>query len=679
MFDVIRQKPQTALIVLGIPALIVIVYLALVVRLTLAENDGYIGALLDDTWIHIRFAESIAEGRGLMYNDGVVTPGATSPLWVLLLGGAFALTGPGLDGQVLTAVIFSAIGAVVTVLAISGFGWWAVQRAWAGLLAGLITALTGRFIWMGLSGMEITTFTALCIFALWSHVHDIREHRVFGWRTGILVALATLARPEGYLLALLIGLDAFVFVPLREGILTYSYGDFWRHIRPGWRGILSYVLLAGSYPLACLMMTGYPLPNTFRVKSQLGDAWPELPHAFFWTPNVDHGAILIVLAGLGTCFLLFRGLVHRIRIGIAWPLWPALFVLAVVFMGPDRYVVNNARYVAPAIPFHALLAAVGIYALLRIGELGRFRRIPVWLRAKALPALLAVVMIFMAGWLGRGQGAQVANDVGQLQRMHFATAEWLESVTAPGDVLALNDVGVITHFTGLPVLDLVGLVSPEVIDALADLPEGASVCARDIELARVMMVNQPRYVIVFPWFFPCLTSWPGMLQPQTVFAITGPTVIAGGELVVYTPVWEEWPLRAAVSPAAIPQDVDFERGISLVGYEVTRGDDGLDIVLWWKARGRPGEDCTVFAHLIDEAGNIISQSDSRPQNGQFNTAWWREGDIISDARFIPLASSAYQDERLRLRVGLYTTDEFVRLPRFTAPSGEEDFVLLRMD
>jgi len=86
VFDILREKPRTAVVVLFLPALITTIYLIATINLTLQENDGYLGAVLDDTWIHVRFAHHIAQGEGLSYNEGVLTTGATSPLWVLALG-----------------------------------------------------------------------------------------------------------------------------------------------------------------------------------------------------------------------------------------------------------------------------------------------------------------------------------------------------------------------------------------------------------------------------------------------------------------------------------------------------------------------------------------------------------------------------------------------------------------
>ena len=74
MFDVMRENPRRALIVLAIPVVIVVIYLTATLLLTYDENDGYVGAVLDDTWIHVRFADSISKGEGMSYNEGVSLP-----------------------------------------------------------------------------------------------------------------------------------------------------------------------------------------------------------------------------------------------------------------------------------------------------------------------------------------------------------------------------------------------------------------------------------------------------------------------------------------------------------------------------------------------------------------------------------------------------------------------------
>ena len=689
MFDIIRQNPLKAGIVMTIVAIVAIAYLGAVIRYTQSQNDGHIGALLDDTWIHVRFADNIAQGEGLSYNEDELTTGATSPLWVMTLAAAFKVFNPSTLEQINVAIMMSAIAHVISVLAITGFGWYATRHAWVGLVAGLMTAVTGRYIWMGLSGMEITTFTTFCILAIWSHLDDVRDGHSFGWRTGILSALATLARPEGYLLTALIMLDTFVLVPLRADTIRQDSErlTIWSRIRYGWRGIMAYGLLAGSYPLASLLISGYPLPNTFRVKSQLGREFPDLPDAFLWQPNVDFGAIVLILAGLGTVFLIWRAWQNTpkdpFRIGFVWALWGPLLVLGVLFLGADRFVVNNSRYVAPAIPFEALSAVVGVLTVMKLAthylsKNGNAEQTTNTLIDRYVPIGLSIVLICFAFWMGRGQGAGVANDVYQLRTMHVNAGFWFAENTEPDDLIALNDVGAIVHIADREVLDLEGLVSVDVITATEHTENYT--CEHDLALARLMLERQPRFIAVFDWFYPCLTRWRDALQPYTVFTITGPTVIAGGEMIVYTPIWDNWMIYSGLPDDVNTIDADFEQGISLIGYEISVVDAGLEVRLWWSAHNQPSESYHVFVHLIDENNTQISQHDGVPQGNQFQTNWWREGDIIHDTHIIELDDlNVLEEGGLRLRVGLYFPANGLRVPRVAAPIEQNDFALIPLD
>ena len=690
MFDVMREnRLRTAIVMLSV-ATVAVVYLLLVACFTMQQNDGNVGALLDDTWIHVRFASHISDGQGLSYNEGELTTGATSPLWVLMLAVPYAIFNPPIMTQVDIAILMSAIMHVVSIMAITGFGWWATRYAWIGFGAGLITALTGRYIWVGLSGMEITTFTTLCIISIWSHMHDVREKRPFGWRTGILLALASLARPEAYLLTLLIGLDSVILVPLRDRVNgTSPFNLLLNRIKASWRGIVGYLLLAGTYPLVSLIISDYPLPNTFRAKSQLGREYPDLPRSFFWTPNVDHGPILIFLAVIGTFYLLYRASRKR-DISLIWGLWSPLFVLAVLFMGSQRFHVNHARYVVPVIPFHALVAVVGIWSLtLFLDHLKSvFPPSQLWIKRYILPVGLVGVLAVTAFVKGDYNGAQVANDVYQLRKMHIEAGYWMLDHTDPTDSIALNDVGAIIHISDRRVIDLEGLVTSEVIDATQNTEDYT--CEHDLQLARILLKDPPKFVGVFPWFYPCLTSWNNALQPFTQFEITGPTVIASGQLVIYWLLWENWPMQAAIPDDVTSVETYFEEGIELAAYQTALVDEGLEVTLWWRSHGQPSDNHHIFVHLVDENNQLIQvddgqgnsidlQDDSEPQqmpNGnRFSMGWWRDGDIIRDRHVIRWQDlSVFLQEGLSLNIGVYRYPSGQRLRVIEGGSGAVDLV-----
>lgn len=666
MFDILRENPRLTTGVLLFITLIGAIYLGVIMSMTLQQNDGNLGALLDDTWIHVRFADSISQGEGLSYNEGTVTTGATSPLWVLLLAGVYSITRPDVYQEVDLAIAMSAIGYFAAAWSITGLGWWATRNVWIGLGAGLITVLTGRFLWMGLAGMEITTFTTLTILAIWSHAYDVRERLPLGWRTGILAALATLARPEAYLLMILIGIDSFVVQTWRDFDDRQARKQ---HILRGWRGSIAYIILAGSYPLTSLLISGHPLPNTFRVKSALGREFPDLPHAYLWAPNNEHGPILIALAAVGLIYWLWRSR-QRQSPHLLWASWATLFVLGVLMLGSQRFVVNNSRYVAPSIPFHGLLAISGIWA---IYEVLKTRLTMGWL--KYLPHMASAALIVLVLMRGYDNASGIPSNVSQLRQMHLGVAEWVIDNTSEDALIALNDVGAIIHVSGRKVLDMEGLVSKEVIEATEGTEDYT--CEHDLQLARLMLEQKPSVVAVFPWFYPCLTSWDGALQPETVYSITGSTVIAGGEMVVYRPQWQNWPVLDTFDDEASEVEAHYANGITLAAYDTEWVDGNLMVTLWWDVGQDISENYHVFVHLYDKNGEFIDQHDSRPQNNQFETWWWRAGDLVRDGHRIDLDdANVIEQDGLQVRIGLYRFDDLTRLLRTDEEAEFPDMIQL---
>ena len=87
-------------------------------------------------------------------------------------------------------------------------------------------------------------------------------------------------------------------------------------------------------------------------------------------------------------------------------------------------------------------------------------------------------------------------------------------------MIAAHDIGAIGYFTQRPILDLAGLVSPDVIAFIRDEPG----------LARFLDEECPRYLVTFPAWYPQLTE-NGEQVFQTDTQIT--REIGGENMVVY--------------------------------------------------------------------------------------------------------------------------------------------------
>src|SRR5688500_8717677 len=90
VFRVLCCCPMTRRLLLALlPVVCGLGYLAVEAYLV----GGRLGFPLDDSWIHLQFARSLAAGEGLAYNPGEQVAGSTSPLWSALLSLLFLLPG----------------------------------------------------------------------------------------------------------------------------------------------------------------------------------------------------------------------------------------------------------------------------------------------------------------------------------------------------------------------------------------------------------------------------------------------------------------------------------------------------------------------------------------------------------------------------------------------------------
>jgi hypothetical protein len=76
-----------------------------------------------------------------------------------------------------------------------------------------------------------------------------------------------------------------------------------------------------------------------------------------------------------------------------------------------------------------------------------------------------------------------------------ATAHWLAEQTAPEALLAVHDIGAVGYFSQRPLIDLAGLVTPEIIPIMRD----------EAALLDFIQAHQVDYLVTFPSWYPDLT------------------------------------------------------------------------------------------------------------------------------------------------------------------------------
>ena len=114
--------------------------------------------------------------------------------------------------------------------------------------------------------------------------------------------------------------------------------------------------------------------------------------------------------------------------------------------------------------------------------------------------------------------------VQNINAMQVHLGHWLDARTPRAATLAVNDIGAIAFFSRRPVLDLMGLVTPEILPY-----------RREGETGVITYVTErcPDYVVIFPAWFPRLASRHDLMTPVYSVRLERNEVSGGPEMVVY--------------------------------------------------------------------------------------------------------------------------------------------------
>lgn len=392
--------------------------------------------ICDDAYISFRYARNLAEHGTLAYN--VVAPrelieGYTNFLWVLLLAlGDRCGVAPEVLAPVLTQS--AVIGALALVC-------WLLRRvsgAWS-LVPALLLACSPEFMVWGQGGLETALAAALTFAAMGAGASG-------RWPgAGVLTALAGLTRP-----------DALLPIGLFFGTWLIVHG---RKDWPGWRRLLVGGALAAGPLLVHLLWRheyyGSWAPNTWTVK-QFGG----LLRGTYGVWYVEGWARAVGIVGVVPLlpWLRWRHAVLVVpmvgTVGWAWAI------------GGDFMAYSRFLMVATGL-WAGLFAWLLADAMAWIGGRAAWvRRVPVMLVA----LVIAVGMAWQArqrwevdrgqtsGWLeGRWEGV-TAMDRFARERVHVGA--WMRDNLPASTWLTVGAAGALPYASGLPVVDVYGLVDP---------------------------------------------------------------------------------------------------------------------------------------------------------------------------------------------------------------------------
>jgi hypothetical protein len=418
----------------------------------------------DDPFIVYRYARNLVSGVGFVYNPGERMLSTTTPLYVLVLA---ALSPFSKD----LPHVSNLVGAFC--LGLGGLLLWDLAHSWKTPLAGWAAlALYPSFPLLGVTlGSEMPLYLALCLAALVGYAR--RRYSL----AAVFAALATLTRPDGVLLAL---------------ILAAHYWLFVRKPFP-WQAVVWYAVLVLPWVIFASVYFGSPVPVTLAAKQYQGSMaisqrfaagflttiTPFMRWPIFW--------LEMILAGAG--FLLSFWLWKRWM--MLWA-WMALYFAGYSLLGVSRYF----WYYAPLVP--GFVAAIGLGVAAIGHSVGSLRRSSPAL--SVVGNLLAGLVIFLLFW---GQAQRLWRQSRSIDLRYSAfrsVGEWLAENTPLDSSVGILEIGVIGYYAGRPVVDFAGLIQPDVAPQLlgASSYEGAAQWA--------MQRYRPDFLVLREKLFPNLEA-----------------------------------------------------------------------------------------------------------------------------------------------------------------------------
>ncbi len=450
--------------------------------------NGFVGFPLDDAWIHQVYARNLVEGGEWAFNPGESSGGSTSPLWSLLMAaGYFARINP---------VIWSGLLGWLTLFLIAVFADELV-RSWAPDYkssipwVGFFFTFEWHLIWASVSGME----TSLYVLAVLLTFHTLsRKTPLFG-TAGLIIGICTWIRPDGLTL---LG-PAFLCTILCTGSSRERFARI--SILSG-----SFLLVFVPYLLFNLQFAGSIWPTTYSAKQAEYAAATGYPllQRLWWLllPFLAGGGVMLLPGVMMSAWFAWK---KKNVLPGAMFLWISGYLLIYAIKLPVYY--QHGRYMIPAMAGFFLIGLWGWLTWMRKWPTKKWASLTHFF---VITCVVAVTGIFF--FLG---AVTFKTDTAIIETEMVYTAKWVRSHIPAGSRVAAHDIGAMGYFSGHEIIDLAGLVNPEIIPIIRD----------EASIERYLDKQKVDFFVTFPGWYPLLTA-----EREAIFRSEGSISIqSGGE------------------------------------------------------------------------------------------------------------------------------------------------------
>lgn len=439
----------------------------------------------DDSYISFRYAENLADGHGMRFNQGEQpVEGYSNFLWILVCALVYILN---FDLPSTMPVI----GVLISVFSLTLL--WALFRrrgipALQMLFPLLVLACSGPVVMYAISGMEMPLYAFLLLLLVYLLDTVFQNGRWIGW-IGVAVTsfLLALCRPEGMMVFPAVAVLMLWF-------LRGKHGEGWTP-KP-WKSKLlislaGFVVILAAYHLWRFGYFGEWLPTPFLSKGGGSRSFLEVwsanfnfyfvKHMYYVPPMGYYYMALAILAMVGLKFSRStpsQKIVETITL--------AFVLVFFVFYFNFKDWMPAMRYYSPYVPL-LLLPATQILAPLFDNKDANTQK------SRAFWLVGAAVVVLNFGVLAELRVITKITETSN-QLCSVALGKWLKANVPADKVIAISDVGAIPYYSGLKTID----INPESLTDLYIAKNGFSIdYVADIWPYLIIVPSRSIYVAKF--------------------------------------------------------------------------------------------------------------------------------------------------------------------------------------
>lgn len=420
-------------------------------------SAGQPGFPLDDAWTHQTYARNLGLHGVMAFSPGVPSAGGTSLLWVVILAVGYVLHIPFYLWTYLWGGIFAVLTAFVAALLHRQY----FNNFRNSVLVAVLCILEWHLAWAAVSGMEIGLFICLTLLFFLLLARDASP-----WVLGCLTGLIVLVRPEGVLLAVIYGSNLLLKYRRETKLIPIHGAAF----------AVLFLVINGPWIAFNLTYANSPFPNTLTAKfmhyGYPWSAWRSLDYLWNVFLYFLDGALILIFPGA-----LYK-LYHSIRSKELLHPQPWYWFLALIgiYAVAIPFIYDQGRYIMPLIPLVIIYGVEGVSQFLRAALRTSFMRLTIWIVLFA-----GVVMLWVSG------ATEYSGAIQMYRQVHMQAAQWIDDHAPQDAAIATHDIGILGYFTNRPIVDMAGLVTPEVVPIMDD----------QIKLADYLRSKEIRYLVVF--------------------------------------------------------------------------------------------------------------------------------------------------------------------------------------